>query len=230
MNIEITPRSVLAVLLFLIAFLLLANLASVVFELYGEFDDVYKLTNLFNFGSEKNISTLYSSFALVLCAALLAVIAVAHKRLGASCLPWFGLAVVFLYLAIDEGASLHERLTLPLRESLDTSGVLYFAWIIPYSAAMGLLAMLYFRFLSGLPRQIMVLFLVSGLTYISGAIGLEMVGGLWADLHGNKDLIYSLIVTCEEFLEMLGIVIFIYALVLYIAEHFEKLTITTARG
>lgn len=220
----------LTVLLLLLAFLLLANLASVLAELYGEFDDDYKLIALFDFGAEKNVPTIYSSFALILCAALLGMIAVAHKQLGASCLPWFGLTAVFLYLAIDEGASLHERLTLPLRESFSTSGVLYFAWVIPYAAAIGVLALIYSRFLLRLPRQTMFLFLAAGLIFVSGAIGLEMVGGRWADLHGNKDLIYSLIVTCEEFLEMLGIVIFIYALVSYIAEHFEDLTISTARG
>ncbi len=71
----------------------------------------------------------------------------------------------------------------------------------------------------------MILFVVSGLTYVLGAIGLEMIGGLRVDVHGSDDLVYLLIVTCEEFLEMLGIVIFIYALLSYMGEHLKELRI-----
>lgn len=225
MNIAIAPRTVLTRFLLVIIFLLLANLIAIFLKLNFYHNDVYGLTRLFNFSAEKNIPTLFSSFALVLSATLLSVIAATHKKLGSSHLPWLGLVVVFLFLAIDETASLHEKLTLPIRESLNTSGLLYFAWVIPYGTALALFSMLYSRFLINLPRKTMILFVVSGVTYVSGAIGLEMIGGLQADSYGNNNLIYLLIVTCEEFLEMLGTVIFIYALLLYITEQFEELTI-----
>ena len=38
---------------------------------------------------------------------------------------WHGLAFVFIFLGVDEMASIHELLTNPLREAFNTSGILY---------------------------------------------------------------------------------------------------------
>ncbi len=84
-----------------------------------------------------------------------------------------------------------------------------------------------------LPKKIMILFIVSGTTFVAGAIGFEMLCGRHHALYGKNDLVYSIFYTCEEFLEMLGIVIFIYTLLLYIASQFKLLTISiqgTNRG
>ena len=48
---------------------------------------------------------------------------------------------------------------------------------------------------------------------------MELVGGRHADLYGNKNMMYVMITTVEEFLEMMGVVVFIYALVSYMASH-----------
>ena len=85
---------------------------------------------------EANVPTLYSSVALLSSSMLLAFIALAHKRNGSSSLPWVGLALVFLFLSVDEIASIHEKLGGPVRELLGTSGLLYFAWFIPYGIAL----------------------------------------------------------------------------------------------
>ncbi len=227
LSLEITPRVVLAGLSVFIVFLLLANLAVILLTFHFQYDDVHGLTRLFNFSDEKNIPTLFSSLGLIFCAALLVVIAVMRKKSGSSYWPWSGLAVVFLFLSIDETASLHEKFTIPIREALNTSGAFYFAWVIPYGVALLFLGLLYLRFLMSLPRRTIVLFIISGTIYVAGAMGLEMVGALRADTHGD-DLIYQLIVTCEEFLEMLGIIVFIYSLLAYIVEPFKQLKIVLA--
>ncbi len=230
LSLEITPKAILAGLSVFIVFLLLANLAMILLTFHFQYDDVHGLTRVFSFSDEKNIPTLFSSFGLIFCAALLGVIAVRRKKSGSSYLPWSGLAVVFLFLSIDETASLHEKFTIPIREALNTTGLLYFAWVIPYGVALIFFGLLYSRFLIGLPRRTMVLFMISGTIYIAGAMGLEMVGALRAATHGD-DLIYQLIVTCEEFLEMLGIIVFIYSLLAYIVEPLERLKIVlTANG
>jgi len=174
---------------------------------------------------EKNVPTLYSSFALILCAMLLSIIALKHKRLGSSYLPWFGLAFIFLFLSIDEIASIHENLIKPTRSTFNTSGLLYYAWVIPYGIALVVFLLAYLKFLMNLPRKIMMLFIISGVIYVSGALGFELIGGLHADSHGTNNLMYSFITTCEEFLEMLGVIIFIYSLLYYIISEFKLLTI-----
>ncbi|GAA3535630.1 hypothetical protein GCM10022394_14040 [Zobellella aerophila] len=72
----------------------------------------------------------------------------------------------------------------------------------------------------------MVLFVFSGVVFVSGAIGFEMLAGRYVELHGKGNLIYSFFYTCEEFLEMLGIVIFIYAVLMYMVGEFKSFSIT----
>ncbi len=50
---------------------------------------------------------------------------------------------------------------------------------------------------------------------MAGAGVVELLGGDYAFLHGREGLVYALVTTVEEICEMLGIVIFIYALLLY---------------
>jgi hypothetical protein len=52
--------------------------------------------------------------------------------------------------------------------------------------------------------------------YIGGAIGMEMLGGYLAYTTGMKSVSYLIVTTLEESLEMLGIVVFIHALISYI--------------
>jgi hypothetical protein len=55
---------------------------------------------------------------------------------------------------------------------------------------------------------------------IPGAIGVEMVGGRYAEAVGTWNLTYSLITTVEESLELAGTILFIDALLRYLAaEH-----------
>lgn len=230
MKITITPRTVLARLILIIVVLLLANLFVIFLNLYIQYGDPLGWTNVFNFEAEMNVPTLFSSFLLTLSAILLAIIATTHKRLGSSHLPWFGLAFVFLFLAIDETVGIHERIAAPTSQLMHTSGLLHFSWVIPYGIAVAIFCIIYMRFLVNLPRRTMIFFIVSGVTYVSGSLGLEMISAPQYELHGVDGLIYMLIVSCEESLEMLGVVIFIYALLQYITEQFEGLTISTEQS
>lgn len=222
----IRPKLVLRVLLSTILFLLIANLAaSIIWFVYGH-DFAFGLVPLFDFDSEKNVPTFFSAVALLSASALLVTIAKLSRNSGVEYALWLVLAVIFLFLSIDEISSLHEKLIKPLRSLLGTSGVFYFAWIIPYASALGLLAIVYLRFLLRLPRETRNLFLLSAGIFVFGAIGFEMIGGWYFESIGPDNLTYQLITTCEEFLEMLGVAIFIYALLSYIADEFQTFSVT----
>jgi len=229
LDIYSTPKSILKTLIVIISFLLLANLIGIFFKFYLDHGHIYGLYPLFNFDAEQNIPTLYSSVTLLLSSGLLLLITFQHKQQTESYFLWLVLAIIFMFLSLDEFATLHENLIRPVRESLNTSGVLYFAWVIPYSALLVLFLAFYFRFLQNLPKKSMVLFLLSGTIYISGAIGFELIGGLRAESHGFNNLVYSLITTTEELLEMLGIALFIYSLLVYITEQFNHFTVNITR-
>jgi len=229
MRIEINPSKIARILLSFVLFLMIANILGIVSKLYFDHDHVFGLIRLFNFDNEKNIPTLYSSIALILTAGLLSLIAYTHKKSNHPYVAWVGLAIIFLFLAIDETASIHENLISPVRETLHTSGVLYFAWVIPYGLALIIFVISYFKFLTQLPKRFMRLFILSGSTFVTGAIGFELLGGRQAEIYGRSDPTYALYYTCEEFLEMLGVIIFIYTLLTYIIEQFNILSINVIK-
>jgi hypothetical protein len=182
---------------------------------------------LFDLDKENNVPTFYSSLALLFSAILLWLIASIHRaKKSSSYLSWLGLSIIFGYLSIDEIASIHELLLNPVRNSLHTTGLLYFAWVIPYGILFVFFATAYLRFLLRLPRKTKVLFIVSGTAFVLGALGFELLGSLQFTLHGLNNLTYSILYTCEECLEMVSIAIFIYALLDYIAERIRFLNIT----
>ena len=93
-----------------------------------------------------------------------------------------------------------------------------------------LLIVFMFKFISNLPKRTLILFILSGLTYVIGVIGIEMISSnIASDLmeHSVYNLTYSILYTIEESLEMLGIIIFIYTLLNYISQNnFASLKIT----
>ncbi|WP_337885796.1 hypothetical protein [Fischerella thermalis] len=173
---------------------------------------------LFNVDQETNIPSLYSASSLLFCSILLATISKAKKIAGNSdyC-SWAGLSIVFAFLSFDEIVSIHEILILPLRKALNTEGFLYFSWVIVGAVFVLLFLLLFWRFIISLPKKTRRLFFIAGAIYVAGTIGTEMVGGYYANYYTQTNMIYALITTVEEVLEMMGIIVFIYALLSYIS-------------
>lgn len=178
----------------------------------------------FFFDRENNLPTFFSTFILMLAAALLGLVGASKRRVGdAFARHWQVMALVFLGLAIDEAASLHELLIRPLRSSLQLTGLLWFGWVIAGAVFVLAFVVGYLRFLAHLPARARWLFVVAGAMYAMGALGLEMVGG-WVFLARDiRD--YMLVMTLEESLEMAGILLFNYALVDYLARWCPPLSV-----
>jgi hypothetical protein len=177
----------------------------------------YRLLDL---DAEQTIPSWYSSSLLLLCAGLLALIAQAKNRNADPYrFHWSLLSIIFVGLSIDEAVSIHEEAIGPLRTMFNFSGLLYFNWVIPGMAFVGLFALLYLKFLFHLPATIRRLFFISAVVYVSGAIGLEMIGGMFWQETGPDTLLYQTTSTLEELFEMLGIDLFVYALMSYLAVH-----------
>lgn len=163
---------------------------------------------------ERNIPTFFSFMLLAFAATLLAL----HARLATLrgdrwWRKWALLAGVFVALAFDEAAEVHNLLTGPIRYELGTDGVLHFAWIIAVAPLVALLAFSLVGFLLAQPRRIAVWMILSGAVYVSGSLGMEMVNGV---LAGNEEGYgapgYLVGVTVEETLEMVGLTLFCAAL------------------
>jgi len=154
---------------------------------------------------EGNLPTWYSSALLLCCGLLLA--AIADRAVGWRA-HWWGLAAVFFYMSVDEATELHEH----LGGHLETSGVLYFDWVIPAAALVGLVGLVYLKFLRSLPPATRRRFLLAGLLYLGGAIGMELPLGWWTERAGSDNLTYAMIDWVEESLEIIGATVFLLAL------------------
>ena len=224
---SLSPRKTTRFLVFLVSILVLCSLF---FQFCIYFLPDYPLRDTFasmlNVDKEKNIPTLYSWSALLFCAMLLLVIAQAKKAAGDRYTNyWRVLAVIFAYLSLDEATSLHELFIDPLRTSLNTSGFLYYAWVIPGAIFAIAVFLGFLKFINALPTKTKRLFLTAGTVFVGGAIGMELLSGFHAEIHTINNFTIAILTSIEEFMEMIGTVIFIYALLCYISSELKGLNL-----
>lgn len=215
-QVNINSGKLLKILIGLSLLFVLLNLARMEwFHVLGH-EHLRELFTRFDLDQEPAIPTWFSSMVLLAASVTLGVIAMekrrGHERFAAH---WVGLAVIFLGLSIDEIAGFHELLSLRM-QGFHLTGVFYYAWVIPGSIFVLLFALTYLRFLLHLGRRFGVLFAVSGIIYVFGAVGMEVVGGEMQQRYGMDTVPYQLSVTAEEGCEMLGASLFVYALVCYL--------------
>lgn len=207
--------------LLLIGLLVGAHVAVVAVRLLTGHGNLLGITPLFDLDVEANVPTLVSAVALRGAAALFWVTGSATRRHGRGYVGhWRGLAVVFVLLALDEAAGFHEKLSTPLRETLHLTGVLHYAWIVPYALMVAALAVVYWRFMRSLDRVAQRHLVGAGAVFLAGAVGVEMVGGLIASSTTGTELAFVAAVTCEESLEMIGVALLLRGLVAYNERHF----------
>ncbi len=228
MRIEIafTPRKFALLLAVIVAAIwilsLLTNLVPFMIELKTNRE--LNLVHFFDVNSERSLPTWYSSFALMFCAVLLGSIAQRKRQeQDAYRWHWFGLALIFIYLSIDEAESLHEILIEPLRALIGQSTLLYYPWVLVGLVLVLIVSLLYFRFLFHLAPKYRFLFVASAILFVAGAIGFEIIDGVVESLFGEHNLGFVLLFHIEELLEMLSVVLFIYTLSVYIDEYLPRI-------
>ncbi len=217
MELQIPPKKVLKLHLICIGILFVFNAIAVIAK-YGFGDNnLHGFSRLVFLNAESNLPTAFSAFIILINAFILFVITIHCKNNGRKfLLHWTALSFIFLFLAFDEIATIHETLNSPLRRELHATGPFYFAWVIPALIALPLLYAFYYKFLKALPQRIGMLCTVAGGVYISGCLGFEMIGAyirwLYNETTETMSLLYTVMTTIEESLEMLGMAIFLYAL------------------
>ena len=232
--ITIVPSKAARLVAIIAAFLILTSVATQVLRFTTGHTRLYGLTGLFYVDMEGNIPTFFSASMLLFAAVLVGIIgALKQKVADPYTLQWISLAFVFLFLAFDEAAGIHELSSRPMRELMGAwaTGILHFPWVVPGIALVVVLAFAYLRFWLHLPLRPRLLILVAGSLYIGGAIGFELIGARHAELQGPRNLTYSMIATIEESLEMAGVILFVFAMLDYIENsfrdvRFEFLTLT----
>ena len=59
--------------------------------------------------------------------------------------------------------------------------------------------------------------MLSASVFVAVAIGGEFIGGYWCEFYGVDNLAYGIITMFEESFEMIGVLIFIHALLSYLS-------------
>ena len=182
---------------------------------------------LFNLDRELNFPTWYSALMLGFCAILLKIIALGKKQQGDRYTQdWQLLSVIFWWLAIDEVASIHEILIIPeVSEALNLPWFLHSMWVIPGVVFVVWFGKRYSKFVRHLSVDSKRHFTIAACIYIGGALIMEMLGSHFAESIGQQHLVYASIATGEELLEMIGIVLFIRALLYYLNRWAEQLNL-----
>jgi hypothetical protein len=192
----------------------------------GEIEAMPELARQFELNTESNIPTWFSSMELF--AAMLLALQIGSLMCGRAMRfgrYWFGIALVLAFLSIDEVAMFHEHLGELLHVQMQTSGAMYFAWVLPYFVVFGAIGVCYFRFWLRLPRDIRLLLALSAILFGGGAGGFEMAEGMWAtDIGWGRGM--KLLTILEETSEMLGSAVCVYALML----HLQRLRATGANA
>jgi hypothetical protein len=220
LNFSFSIRKIVSLLGWVVLVLVSLNLLGQFYRYFFDSNSFRRIILLFFVDKEGNIPSFYSALALLFCSLLLAIIAISKKiEKDYSVIYWRGLSLIFLYLSIDEAASIHELSMYPFRNALGAKGFLYFTWIIPFGVLVLIFIGLYSKFVFSLPKKIKILFVTAASIFLFGSLGMEAIGGFQADEVGMGNFLYSMIVTLEESLEMIGILVFIYALMQYIKHH-----------
>ena len=226
----VSPKKLAIVLILLVLALLAAHLATQYLWFFKGHEYQLGFLRQFDVDEENNIPTWYSSSALLLSAILLTVIGLTNKQGGKPyAYHWLGLAAIFLYLSLDEAASLHEMTHYLLNPRLAAigyfHGLLRWSWAVFGAIFVLIVGAIYLPFVATLPTQTRRLFVIAGILYVGGELGMDMLGGRHAYFYGEKNFTYGMLVACEEGLAMLGNVVFIYGLLAYLASSVNSLTV-----
>jgi hypothetical protein len=212
------PRSV-AKTLTIIASILTGLSVAVAISTYrfDYFEDWMKMLDL---DREMNIPTWFSAFMLSSCAILLKAIATEQKeRANRYYRKWNLLSSIFWFFAIDEVFSLHEIFIIPeIADALKLPWFLHSMWVIP-----GIIFVVWFvehfwKFVMHLQARSRFHFFLAATIYLAGSLGMEMVGSYYSEWKTQQDLVYAMMTNVEEAMEMGGIIIFIYGLLIYLKQ------------
>jgi len=204
---------------------LLTSFAKNIFNLPGN----SAIVRFFNLNGEANIPSLYSASAIWFCSALIWFIYKEEKKLqnkGAAFWKW--LCFVFIFLGFDELLAIHEKtksIAIFFSNYIQLPKM-YLYWTILYGILLLFFAIYFFRFYFSLKKITRIRFTIAGIVFVGGAVGMEILGGLYekrilgGGLYdtqvGFEAFGMGIIIAIEEGMEMVGIVLFIRALLYHI--------------
>ncbi|HSN81273.1 MAG TPA: hypothetical protein VLS88_01735 [Polyangiales bacterium] len=211
-------KTVTILFLAMLGLILMHALGLVSRYVYGD-DYVFGLVPFFDLDHERNAPSWFASVLALAGAALFFLLWRLVPRADKPSRAWLFLSLVFVFVSVDEFASIHEELIVPVRDWLHLSGLFYFAWVVPYGLCVAILGISLWPFFRRMEPEVRHRFAAAAVVYLSGAIGMELIGGwVFESLAEQRNLTYDLITSVEETLEFVGLILLVRAQLLLLAE------------
>jgi hypothetical protein len=203
----------------------------------------HELLGRFDINKERTFPTFFQGILLMIPCFLLALTAALEKKSATRAVGgWTFLSALFLFLASDEIVCIHERIrdwivdgaqlinhTNPWMKSM---GETFFpTWVILYLPMALLVFILLYKWFSKLPAATRFYFLLAGAFYVLGAAGSEIFQYFYLKSENDFSTFgYEVYSVTEEGLEMAGVIIFIWALLDYMANRFKNISFKIERA
>lgn len=165
-------------------------------------------TSLFDLDAESNVPTWFASFLLLAAAWHCSdsarrdpslVVRRGLLRLGA----------VFVALACDEVAMVHERVAAALLDAARANAIPpWTVWALGGVLALAI-ATAFVPLLRALPRAMSRSMVIAGAVFVAGAVGVESIAHAYARAHGFANWTYVMLSAVEESCEFGGVIVFI---------------------
>jgi hypothetical protein len=168
---------------------------------------------------EKNsISTYFLTSLFTLSSVLLVLIwMITKKKDDPFANYWFALAIVFLVFSIDKMIILRERINIIFWNYATNLIWSSIKWII--TGLLIVVVIIFIRFLLHLPIEDRLVILLAAVLFIGGSVVIDYLTGIFFNLHGEFSIAYSVLTTLEVALEMIGSIVFIFALLNYMGRN-----------
>lgn len=215
MDFKIFPNKLTRLLIFITLGLGLASLAGQFYVYFWNGENFSEVVRMFNVDLERNLPTIFSALILLFSSLLIQLIALSKlKNKDKYAYHWQGLSIIFMYLSVDELIEIHEKVNkILLRFPQSTSDQ---KWDILNIVFVTIFVLFYLKFFFHLPKKIQGLFILAFSLYVIGGVGIELFGVFFLTNIYNQQTFWSqVIATIEECLEMIGVSIFIHALLIY---------------
>jgi hypothetical protein len=189
----------------------LGHLFSVLFffnEAVRPIKGTHLIFDMFFFESEKNITALFSASLFAILSILFYTIS---KKDPLNKRYWYFFLGISIFLACDEWFCIHEQFnniyTMPHNIPF---------WLIVYVPIVFIVFLSLIPFLKNIPTTLRYQLIVSGGVFISGAVIFEAANILFSN---NHPLYYNAMLFFEDGLEMLGVLLAIFATISHLNNH-----------
>ncbi|MFC3124925.1 hypothetical protein ACFOD4_07630 [Pseudoroseomonas globiformis] len=227
----------------IIAAVVAAHLASRLMFAFQERES--SLSKVLNMLEETSVPTVVATGSLLAAAAAAGLVALsARQQRDGLWRSWAFVTACLVFLAVDEGAALHDRLTFPLQDMMDLGGIFYIGWVLPYLLLCVVCGVLCLKLAFALPRRTLLRFIVAGSVFVGAALGLEMIESAVIHHEAGPDTalrdadletiartpLMTLLVTLEETGELLGAALLLRALLLHLVQDRQVSSIRLSLG